>query len=93
MRAREVRDHLRGQGWPEPVVGDSGNGAHLLYRADLPNDPESLKLVKGNQWEDVVLELRGVQRPPDLAGGVPQPPLKGRNVQRSPALRQRAPPS
>lgn len=47
LRAREVRDYLREQGWPEPVVGDSGNGAHLLYRVDLPNDRESLELVKG----------------------------------------------
>lgn len=46
-RAREVREHLREQGWPEPVVGDSGNGAHLLYRVDLPNNRESLELVKG----------------------------------------------
>ena len=42
-----MRDHLRGEGWPEPVVGDSGNGAPLLYRVDLPNDPESSELVKG----------------------------------------------
>jgi hypothetical protein len=46
-RARETRDYLTEQGWPEPVVGDSGNGAHLLYRVDLPNDRESLELVKG----------------------------------------------
>src|SRR5215216_7161742 len=46
-RAVEVRGFLRGQGWPEPVVGDSGNGYHLLYRVDLPNDQESLELVKG----------------------------------------------
>jgi hypothetical protein len=46
-RAREVRDHLREAGWPEPVVGDSGNGAHLLYPMDLPNDAESLELVRG----------------------------------------------
>ncbi len=46
-RARETRDFLKQQGWPEPVVGDSGNGAHLLYRVDLPNDRESLELVKG----------------------------------------------
>jgi hypothetical protein len=38
---------LRDQGWPEPVVGDSGNGYHLLYRIDLPNDRGSLELVKG----------------------------------------------
>jgi len=47
LRAGEVRDYLRGQAWPEPLVGDSGNGAHLLYRVDLPNDRESLGLVKG----------------------------------------------
>ena len=46
-RAREVRDHLQEAGWPEPVVGDSGNGAHLLYPVDLPNDAESLELVRG----------------------------------------------
>jgi hypothetical protein len=46
-RAREVRDYLTEQGWPESIVADSGNGAHLLYRVDLPNDQESLQLVKG----------------------------------------------
>jgi hypothetical protein len=34
-------------GWLEPLVDDSGNGAHLLYRIDLPNDSESRELVKG----------------------------------------------
>jgi len=33
-------------GFPEPVRADSGNGAHLLYRIDLPNDEESGTLVK-----------------------------------------------
>jgi hypothetical protein len=47
QRALEVREFLRGFGWTEPVVGDSGNGYHLLYRIDLPNDRESLELVKG----------------------------------------------
>ena len=28
-------------------MADSGNGAHLLYRIDLPNDDESTDLVKG----------------------------------------------
>ena len=32
-------------GWPEPIIGDSGNGAHLLYRIDEPNTPESKDLV------------------------------------------------
>jgi len=47
QRAIEVRGFLRGLGWPEPVVGDSGNGYHLLYRVELPNDRESLELLKG----------------------------------------------
>lgn len=40
-RAREVRDWLGGEGWPAPVFADSGNGAHLLYRIDLPNDEDA----------------------------------------------------
>jgi P4 family phage/plasmid primase-like protien len=44
-RARECQAELTAQGWPEPVLGDSGNGGHLLYRVDLPNDKESLALV------------------------------------------------
>lgn len=34
-------------GFRPPVVCDSGNGYHLLYRIDLPNDAEAAKLVKG----------------------------------------------
>jgi hypothetical protein len=29
------------QGWPLPVLADSGNGGHLLYRIDLSNDESS----------------------------------------------------
>ena len=47
QRAIEIRDYLTGKGWPEPLEADSGNGAHLLYQIDLPNDRESLELVKG----------------------------------------------
>jgi hypothetical protein len=46
-KAREIRDHLRGQGWPDPIVCDSGNGYHLLYPIDLPNDQASLELIAG----------------------------------------------
>lgn len=47
QRAIEIRDYLTEKGWPDPLEADSGNGAHLLYRVDLPNDRESLELVKG----------------------------------------------
>jgi hypothetical protein len=33
-----VREHLRARSWPEPLLADSGNGYHLLYRVDLPAD-------------------------------------------------------
>jgi putative DNA primase/helicase len=45
-RASECRDFLRQQGWPDPVSADSGNGAHLLYQIELPNEPESTDLIK-----------------------------------------------
>ena len=46
-RALQVWDFLGQRDWEEPVVADSGNGYHLLYRVDLPNDRESLELVRG----------------------------------------------
>jgi hypothetical protein len=45
-RARDIRLVLTEEGWPEPILADSGNGAHLLYRVDLPNDEESSKLTE-----------------------------------------------
>lgn len=45
--ALRVRDDLAGEGWPTPIVNDSGNGWHLLYRIDLPNDDQSKLLVEG----------------------------------------------
>lgn len=46
-RALAIRSYLRTRGWPDPVAADSGNGFHLLYPIDLPNDQESRELVKG----------------------------------------------
>lgn len=45
-RAREVCAWLAERGWPPLILADSGNGAHLLYRIDLPNDAESAALVR-----------------------------------------------
>lgn len=35
-KAREIRDGLSSLGWPDPFMTDSGNGAQLMYRIDLP---------------------------------------------------------
>jgi len=45
-RAEDVRHWLMVRGWYEPIMAMSGNGAHLLFPIDLPNDDDSLKLVK-----------------------------------------------
>jgi hypothetical protein len=41
-QALAVREYLRSRGWPDPILADSGNGFHLLYRIDLPADDGGL---------------------------------------------------
>ena len=41
-RAFEIRDALRNEDWPDPIVGDSGNGGHLLYKVELPSNDGGL---------------------------------------------------
>jgi hypothetical protein len=43
-RARIIARDMANE-WGSPIIADSGNGAHLLYGIDLPNDQESLVLV------------------------------------------------
>lgn len=38
----DVESYLFGEGWPDPIRADSGNGFHLLYRIDLPADDSGL---------------------------------------------------
>lgn len=45
QRAHDCRDWLYSQGWPAPIYADSGNGAHLMYRIELPNDEPARTLV------------------------------------------------
>lgn len=44
--AAEVEERLRARGWPFPLIAESGNGAYLLWRVDLPNDDASTELIK-----------------------------------------------
>lgn len=45
--ARRIKAHLEGEcSWPAGVLAMSGNGGHLYYRVDLPNDDESRALLK-----------------------------------------------
>jgi hypothetical protein len=44
--SQQIADALSEQGWPAPIQADSGNGAHLLYKIDLPaSESELIKRV------------------------------------------------
>jgi hypothetical protein len=46
--ALKIKEYLVGLGFPADaiIIGDSGNGGHLLVRVDLPNDANSTNLIK-----------------------------------------------
>jgi hypothetical protein len=46
QRAQVCCAWLTQQRWPVPLTADSGNGGHLLYAVDLPNDRASRDLLK-----------------------------------------------
>ena len=62
-KAREIRWVLGEDNWPAPILADSGNGAHLLYRIDLPNEEASAKLVEAGlkalaaRFDDAVVAI------------------------------------
>ena len=38
QRVKDIAADLQAAGWPEPIIADSGNGAHALFRIDLRAD-------------------------------------------------------
>ena len=46
LKASAIRAFLLSHGWPEPIVSDSGNGAHLIFPIDLPNDDAANRIVQ-----------------------------------------------
>jgi hypothetical protein len=45
-KAKQCREWLRGEGWPEPIFADSGNGGHLCYRLELANTAANTEMLK-----------------------------------------------
>jgi P4 family phage/plasmid primase-like protien len=45
-RCRSIKNWLTQAGFPDPILADSGNGGHLIYAIDLPNDDASTTLVR-----------------------------------------------
>ena len=46
QKAGIVYAYLKREGFPEPIVGMSGNGYHLLYKISLDNTKENTELIK-----------------------------------------------
>ena len=46
IKAREIHHYLTSIGWPKSIAALSGNGYHLLYAIDMPNDEAATALVK-----------------------------------------------
>lgn len=44
-QSASLEEALTAEGWPRPLVFDSGNGTHRLYAVDLPNDRETDFLI------------------------------------------------
>lgn len=58
--AQAIKSALADKGWPEPVLADSGNGYHLLYRIDLPADDQGL-VKKVLLWLDQLFSNEKVE--------------------------------
>lgn len=46
QKARDIFRFLRENGFDDPIVCTSGNGAHLQIPVDLPNDEETTEIIK-----------------------------------------------
>lgn len=63
QKARDIFRFLREQGFDDPIVCTSGNGAHLQIPVDLPNDEETTEIVKrfykflGSQFTDNQVDI------------------------------------
>jgi len=61
-RARIIANDMDTE-WGWPIIADSGNGAHVLYRIDLPNNEEALKSVSrvlaelGQRYSDAIVKV------------------------------------
>ncbi len=44
--AQLIKSDLEGEGWPTPLVGDSGNGGHLVYPLDMVRGDDTAARLK-----------------------------------------------
>lgn len=62
-KAQQVFTFLRSNGFQEPVICKSGNGWHLQYKVDLPNDDDTTEIIKqffsylGSKFTDEFVDI------------------------------------
>lgn len=62
-KAQQVYSFLKKQGFSEPVICKSGNGWHLQYKVELPNDDDTTEIIKrffeylGSQFTDEYVDI------------------------------------
>ena len=60
-RIREIVAYLTADGWPTPIIADSGNGAHALYRVDLPAEDggtvQRILQALAGRFDDAVVKV------------------------------------
>lgn len=59
--AMATLEDLAARGWPAPAIIDSGNGFHLVYRIDLPNN------ALARQWVSACLKALAARHDTDAA--------------------------
>ena len=90
----EVCDYLKQKGWSQPIIADSGNGAHAIFNVALPNTPEvaeavhaALKHLSEKFSDDKVKVDIGVFDPPRVVKLHGTIACKGENTQDRPHRR------
>lgn len=62
-KAQQVYSFLKKQGFSEPVICKSGNGWHLQYKVEFPNDDDTTEIIKlffeylGSQFTDLNVDI------------------------------------
>lgn len=89
-----IKEALAERGFPDPHLADSGNGYHLLYPCNIPNDDDSKALVRGflgelasqfsTEWAKVDTVVYNAARIVKLYGTVAK---KGEDTPQSPHRR------
>lgn len=46
QKVKQVWDYLKTKGFKKPILADSGNGYHLIFKIDMENNKENTKILK-----------------------------------------------